>query len=104
MVDSALYEEYMGKKAEGLDVPELKIKDIEPTSPTKSALYYEYMGGGPEEEDDDGPAIDMGGTLKKKDLYKRDNVNTIRNFMVGYRGVFLWCSRWCYRLHGCYLS
>ena len=87
MVDSALYEEYMGKKAEGLDVPELKIKDVEPTSPTKSALYYEYMGGGPEEEEDDGPAIDMGGTLKKKDLYKRDNVNTIRNFMVGYRGV-----------------
>ena len=32
-------------------------------------------------------AIDNGATLKKQDLFKRENVNKIRNFMIDYRGV-----------------
>ncbi len=82
------YEDIMGKPEDRLATPQVKIKDIEPVK----ELTYEDIMGSPKnklvpDEDDDGPAIDMGGTLKKKDLYKGDNVNTIRNFMVGYRGA-----------------
>jgi hypothetical protein len=37
--------------------------------------------------DTDELAIDNGATLKKQDLFKRDNINKIRNFMIDYRGV-----------------
>ena len=82
------YEDIMGKPEDRLTTPQVKIKDIQPTK----ELTYEDIMGSPKnklvpDEEDDGPAIDMGGTLKKKDLYKGDNVNTIRNFMVGYRGA-----------------
>ena len=37
--------------------------------------------------DSEDMAIDNGATLKKQDLFKRDNLNKIRNFMIDYRGV-----------------
>ena len=85
MADS-VYEELMGKRTEGLDVPQVRIKDTVEQTTGRDSAYDELMGK-PKDQEDDGPAIDMGGTLKKKDLYKRDNVNTLRNFMVGYRGT-----------------
>ena len=72
-------------KAKPLSYAELMTKLEEESSPKAKPLSYAELMTALEE--DQGSAIDTGATLKKKDLYKQDNLDAIRNFMSDYRGV-----------------
>ena len=63
------------------------ILSNEPSMGDANAFLSKYSVRKRKEEQEEDIAVDMGGTLKKKDLYEQQRLSKIRNYMISRKGI-----------------